>query len=108
MPLGDNQPDILSSIKARHRGLAILRALASSPAYISNERVLGDYLDRLGLGSGDTELRGCLTDLERDGAITIAYERSLMVLSLTRRGEEVARGVQKLETVASPGPDCPY
>ena len=103
-----NEPDLLSKTRAEHRALAVLRSLKAMPAYRSNELVLGDLLDRLGITSTHEEVRGCLRWLDDCAALTIDMQDTLMVVQLTCRGGEASDGVIVIDGVRRPGPECPY
>ena len=98
----------MDQIRSEHRALAILRVLEREAGYSSNERVLGDYLDRLALGGVREEIRASLETLERFGLLKCDWCEALMIVTLTEHGQEAATGRRIVEGVLRPGPDCPY
>jgi hypothetical protein len=95
-------------IVREQRALAILRLLQRQPGYTSNERVLGVYLDSLGLMTSRANLRQTMEALETSGFLRIEKVDALMVLSLTDSGDDVATGREIVDGIARPEPDCPY
>lgn len=90
----------IAAIIGRHRALAVLRILLSEDCNgSSNDGVLGDALDALGLGCARSTLRACLDRLERSGLVTLTPLDGLVVARLTRDGAEVAEGRLRVEGV---------
>ena len=103
-----NSEPVLDQIRREHRALAILRALERSPGYASNDRVLADWLDALALGGTRDEVRSTLDLLVRAEAVRITDVCAIVVVTLTERGAELARGKTSAEGVLKQGPECPY
>ena len=90
--------------KIEHQRLAILRVLAEDADYATNESVLGSALEALGHGIGSDRLRTELHWLSEQGLIGVEEVAGLQVARLTRRGEDVARGIARAPGVARPRP----
>jgi len=103
-----NELSNIEWIKQPHRALAVLRLMARQPGTVSNDRVISDYLDSVGLVSTREELVGCLDRLEANELITRRDVEKLIVVELTLKGEEVAQGHGEAEGVLRPSVDCPY
>ena len=103
-----NQPNVTEQIQAEHRALAILRILQRQIGYRSNERVLGGYLDGLALGGSAEQISESVNTLERPDLPKCSWHETLMIVTLTELGEEVALGRRNVERVLRPGPECPY
>lgn len=103
-----NQKDTLDKIKDEHRSLLILRTLHRSPAYQLNELILSNFLDRYALGGTRETLRAGFGSLERMGLIKTENVGEVVVLTLTRHGQDVGLGRVILEGIQRPEPECPY
>lgn len=103
-----NAPPVIEAIKAEHRSLAILRVLERQAGYRSNEQVLADYLERIALWESRKILRENLNVLKERGLINIDWCESLIVVTLTESGQDVALGRIIVEGVLRPGPECAY
>ena len=103
-----NSEPSLDRIRREHRALAILRALEQSPGYAANDRVLTDWLEELALGGTRDVVRSTLDFLARANALRIADAGTVVVVTLTERGADLAMGRTSAEGVLKPGPQCPY
>ena len=93
---------------AEHRCLATLCILVGPCRGTSNEIVLINLLESIGMSSAKAELRESLSDLEKVGALRQDWHEALLVVHLTPRGAEIAKGTISVNGIASPGIDCPY
>lgn len=91
-----------------HRRLAVLRHLMAMSEHRSNELIVSDVLNRQGISSSWSEIRNCLRFLEERDAIGADMTDRLMVMRLTRRGEDIALGRTTIDEIAAPGPECVY
>jgi hypothetical protein len=103
-----NKPELLFELIQKHRRLGILRVLNQTPSHKSNDLVLYDWLFQIGLGCNRDDLTNEFNLLEREGLITTAPVKDVLVLDLTNKGKEVAKGISVNSSVAKPEPDCPY
>lgn len=102
-------PNIVADVVAMHRALAVLRILIDDSVNgRTNERVISDALDTLGLGCSLTTLQASIRHLEQSGLITTSSAGDLLVLRVTREGQEVATGKQKADGVLPFSADCSY
>jgi hypothetical protein len=95
-------------LRVEEQRLALLRWLWATPTYTANEELAGSYLKAVGLAGTHADVRARLDDLERMSLLTARFEGTLMVITLTRRGGDVAEGVIFIEGVRRPEPECPY
>lgn len=96
------------TIRREHLALAILRLLDRQPGYGANERVLTDYFRQLALTTTSAETRLCLERLERLGLLKSNTIDNIVVVELTKAGQEVANGYVRADGVLRPEPECPY
>lgn len=99
---------MMKTIRNAHQALAVLKALDREPSYQINANVLRDYLRELALGDTASDLRVNLDTLERYGVVRLNQTECVLVVELTQRGSEVARGIAIQEGILRPDPDCPY
>ncbi|MGH6873271.1 MAG: VpaChn25_0724 family phage protein [Rhizomicrobium sp.] len=104
----ENRPEDLGDIVAKHRRLVVLCLLMGPCGGGSNESVIADLVNRVGFRSTREGIRTCLGELEKSGAVKVDLCEALMVVRLTNRGEEIARGLISSDDVAEPGIECPY
>lgn len=104
----ENSPENFDDVIAKHRRLATLCLLMKPCGGSSNESVITDMLSMVGFRSTKEGMRTCLSDLEKSGAIKVDWCEALMVVHLTNRGEELARGLISSDDIAKPGIECPY
>lgn len=103
-----NSPDPFNLTMSRHQALAILSLLSGEARGVCNDRVLLDWLRDWGLGAERAKLHALLEDLERDGALILARHADVIVLRLTERGDDLAKGYAQSERVLRPLPGGPY
>jgi hypothetical protein len=102
-----NSPSDFAETVSAHRHLATLRLLSVLSGR-SNELLLDELLNKLGIGSSYKDVHECLRFLEGCGAVKVSHHDALMVVDLTRQGDAIARGHVTQEGIAPPGPECPY
>lgn len=106
--MNTNQPDHFVKTARKHRALAVLRALNQAPQYRSNELVIMEWLDNIGLGCTNAEFQQVTETLQRDEYIKINSVGDISVLNLTEIGAEIAEGLRMSESVARPWPNRNY
>lgn len=89
---------------SRHRRLAVLRHLAEVTDYVSNASVLQDVLAHLGLPMSYDAMIGELSWLREQGFVQFDPEASFIVVTGTRRGIDIARGLAEHPGVQRPRP----
>lgn len=89
---------------SRHRRLAVVRYLAEVPEYVSNASILQDVLTRLGLAVSYDALVTELMWLREQGFVAFDPEASFIVVTGTRRGVDLARGLASHPGVQRPRP----
>lgn len=89
---------------SRHRRLAVLRHLADVPEYVSNVSILQDVLNRLGLPVSHDSLLTELMWLREQGFVEFDPEASFVVVTATRRGVDLAKGLATHPGVQRPRP----
>ncbi len=89
---------------SRHRRLAVLRYLADVPEYVSNASILQDVLTRFGLPINYDTLITELMWLREQGFVQFDPEATFIVVTGTRRGVDVARGLASHPGVQRPRP----
>lgn len=104
----NDRPTDLEVMRREEQRLALLRWLHALPTYTANEELARLYLTAVGLVADRADLRGRLKELGDADLLTVRMEGPLMVITLTRRGGDVAQGVTSVEGVRRPGPECPY
>jgi Fe2+ or Zn2+ uptake regulation protein len=80
--------------------LAVLQALEEDPDYSHNEQVIQRVLGALGHGVSADRMRTELRWLEEQGLVHLEDAASLLVVRLSRRGEDVALGRARVDGVA--------
>lgn len=98
----------IEEVKAHHRRLAILRALAGTVSGSANLFVFRNWLPELGLAVATDELRADIRMLAAAGLVVLKEEHDSWPLTLTQRGEEVAQGLITVDGVEKPPLDCPH
>ena len=84
------------------RRLVMLRVLMDSAGYRSNEYVVQTALAAFGhVASGD-QVRTDLAWLSEQGLLTSELAAGMLIATLTRRGEDVARGTAEVPGVKRP------
>lgn len=89
---------------SRHRRLAVLRHLAEVPEYVSNASILQDVLTRLGLPISYDALITELMWLREQGFVQFDPDTAFVVVTATRRGVDLARGLASHPGVQRPRP----
>ncbi|WP_304616962.1 VpaChn25_0724 family phage protein [Paracoccus sp. (in: a-proteobacteria)] len=89
---------------SRHRRLAVLRHLAEVPEYVSNASILQDVLARLGLPLSFDALVTELSWLREQGFVECDPGAAFIVVTGTRRGVDLARGLSSHPGVQRPRP----
>lgn len=89
---------------SRHRRLAILRHLAEVPEYVSNASILQDVLAKLGLPLSFDALVTELVWLREQGFADCDPAAPFIVVTATRRGVDLARGLSTHPGVQRPRP----
>lgn len=82
--------------------LVALRVLAEMPSYRANSSVLANMLHRFGHAVTRDQAKTELRWLEEQGLLTIEEAGSVLVATLTERGQDVAEGRARVEGVARP------
>lgn len=77
----------------RHRRIAILRFLKDSPEYTSNASLLTDVLRGVGVTSTFDQVVTEFVWLQEQGFVSFDPKASLPVVTVTRRGVEIADGI---------------
>lgn len=94
-----------SEIVAADIRLCILQALAEDADYAQNEHVLDAVLTSLGHSLPGAQLRAQVAWLEEQGLVTLDNVANVvMVVRLTDRGNDVAKGRASVPGVRRPGP----
>lgn len=89
---------------SRHRRLAVLRHLADVPEYVSNASILQDVLNRLGLPVSHDALQTELHWLREQGFVEFDPDARFTVVTATRRGVDLAKGLATHPGVQRPRP----
>lgn len=76
----------------RHRRLSILRTLESAPQYKSNESLITQVLNTLGIASTRDQVRTELLWLAEQGFVTTEDVAGLLIAEATQGGQEIALG----------------
>jgi len=84
--------------------LVMLRILSELPQYSSNSSVMANLLGRYGHHPSRDQVKGDLTWLGEQGLLTIDDIGSVLVVTLTERGGEVAEGRASVPGVSKPKP----
>jgi len=97
---GTNLPREFEAIRTAHQARAILDILVQYRA--ANERILGAWLQRLGLTASRSELSILLDRLETAGLIRTDRVEQTRIVELRQPGAEVASGTQRIDWIAAP------
>ena len=84
--------------------LAVLRYLAELPEYVSNASILQDILGRLGLPVSYDALLTEISWLKEQGFATADIDAAFVVVTATRRGVDLAKGLASHPGVQRPRP----
>lgn len=82
--------------------LVLLRLLCEMPAYRANSSVLAGMLHRLGHAPSRDQVKTELRWLEEQGLLTLEEAESVLVATLTERGQDVAERRAVVPGVARP------
>jgi hypothetical protein len=82
--------------------LVMLRILSELPQYRSNSSVIHNLLGRFGHHPSRDQVKGDLTWLGEQGLVSIDDISSVLVVTLTERGEDVATGRSSVPGVSKP------
>lgn len=93
-----------SALQQADRRLVILRILAESAAYSSNEHLVRSMSASLGHQVGAERLRADLSDLEEMGLVTNDGVAGVVISTLTEKGLDVSNGVVTVAGVKRPMP----
>ena len=91
--------------ESEHRRLVILLALKESPDYTSNEYVLVDSIAHFGHRVSSDKLRTDLAWLDEQGLVIAQQPGGVWVVTVTRRGDDVATGLATVPGVKRPRPE---
>lgn len=94
--------------KSEHRALALLRFLDRQPGNVSNELIVTDLFEKIGLACPQQQVRDALEQIEKLGLIQTSRVGDLIVMILLAKGEEVANGLVIVDGILRPGVQCPY
>ena len=95
-----NSPDQLETIRISLQAREILNILEQERS--TNDRLLGTWLGRLGLGVSSRALNDLLDRLDKEGLVRTENVEDLRVIHLRRFGGEVARDLESLDWIARP------
>ena len=82
--------------------LVCLRILSESPGYRANSSVLANLLDRIGHSVTRDQVKTEVRWLEEQGLVKVEEASSVLVATLTERGQDVAEGRAVVDGVARP------
>lgn len=88
---------------SKHRRLTILRFLADSPEYTSNASILFEVCNQFGVTSSRDQIAGELAWLKENGMVTYEEHGDFIVVSVTSRGVDIAKGRARHDGVQRPG-----
>ncbi len=88
----------------KHRRLALLRVLEAAPGYKSNEAILTQMVNVVGITSTRDQVRSELAWLQEQGLVTTEDVVGLLIATATMRGQEIAQGVTFHPDIAKPSP----
>jgi Fe2+ or Zn2+ uptake regulation protein len=94
-----------ADVLAGDQRLLILQLLEQDADYSHNQRVLHAGLDAMGHAVSMDAMRAQLRWLEEVGLVKVSEMEGIgMIVRITQRGVDVARGRSKVDGVARPGP----
>lgn len=94
-----------SAVHDGHMRLAILRLLDEQPGYCANDSVLHDAVNAVGLTATRAQIRGHIEWLQEQRLVTYqAAGSGLLVVTLSERGSDVAKGRSVVAGVQRPSP----
>ncbi|PKM31743.1 MAG: hypothetical protein CVV07_01120 [Gammaproteobacteria bacterium HGW-Gammaproteobacteria-11] len=83
--------------------LVLLRILAELPGYRSNSSVLSDFLQRYGHNASRDQVKTEIHWLAEQGLVQIEDLQTVLIVTLTERGSDVAAGRSNVPGVKKPG-----
>lgn len=95
--------DLAAGLVARRR-LILLEVLGQVAAYTLNEIELGEQLAAHGYPASTAGLRDDLRHLRDHDCLRVDTPGGVWMATLTRTGDEAAKGRMEVEGVARPGP----
>lgn len=84
--------------------LVMLRVLSELPQFRSNSSVIASLLGQFGHHPSRDQVKGDLTWLGEQGLVSIEDIGSVLVVTLSERGADVAAGRATVPGVRKPGP----
>lgn len=91
----------------QHVRLTVLRLLAEAPGYATNDSVLTDAINALGLVCTRDQMRTNIAWLEEQRLVTLLRPTAtLTVATITERGADVAAGRSIVAGVQRPSPSA--
>ncbi len=90
---------------AKHRRLTILRFLKDSPEYTSNGSILVEVCNDFGVTTSHDQVAGALEWLKANEMVVLDKNDDFIVVSATKYGIEIAKGISVHEGVKRPGPE---
>lgn len=101
-----NEADFIPEIRRKHQAFYVLHVMANPACNRSaTDSMLHDCLEMAGLYSPRTYVRGLLDHLEQIGLLRTRKFDEWVVATLTEKGERVAAGKDRTESVAVFYPD---
>jgi hypothetical protein len=98
-------PKTYAQIVTEDRRLVILRTLAESANYESNESMVAMCVREIGHGEASRDLiRTDFEWLREQGLLTVEELASVQIATLTQRGFETAKGIVTVPGVRRPSP----
>ena len=98
----NNQP--FADFLRQDQRLVMLRILSELPQYRSNSSVIANLLGQFGHHPSRDKVKGDLTWLGEQGLVSIDDIGSVLVVTLTERGGDVAAGRASVPGVSKPRP----
>ena len=87
-----------------HGRLAILRTLKDAPGYQSNDSIIYETLNALGIKIGRDQVKSQVQWLADQDCLTLEELGNLKVATLTQQGLDVAQGNIRRDGIQAPGP----
>ncbi len=92
------------ALQQADRRLVILRVLAESSGYSTNEHLLRTMVGQLGHQVGAERMRADVSDLDEMGLVTTSAVAGVVIVMLTEKGLDVSNGLVTVEGVKRPAP----
>jgi len=87
-----------------HLRITILRTLVDDPNYTLNDSMITDLTEAWGFTPSRDKVRTELAWLKEQGLVTYENDPHILIVSLTERGADVARGRTVVPGVKRPSP----